>query len=274
MNRSTFGLLAVAMSAGFAGQSLAGSATAVIAGFSDPTGAAPVVFEDDTFSLNTTFSDGVQAGDAVFAAFTFPRLGVGPASGNLDSSNIILPGSPDIFTAVADITIEGVVNATVGAVLPGQGPGGTDLIQLSNVFVEVYTLDSFTESLVTDLTGTEANFTDGTLAATFGLDGVDDFYTLVGDAATGTITNFALGLTNLENFTFPAIQESTLTTGQSVDLFGTGDIQAIVTGDNGEFNVGDANFAITLVPSPAAAGVGLLGFFGLMGRRRKAVEQA
>jgi|GEM_PF-4725954 len=257
------------------GSAFAGSATSVIGSFASATDGAPTVFEDDTFNLNSNFSDGVQVGDEVFAAFRFQEVGVGVPSPTLDGGNAIV-GGPSVATSTADITVEGVVNARVGAVLLGAGLGGSDVIVLESVLAEVYTQDFFELSPVSDRVGTEAAFSDGTFAASFALDGLDDFYILTGNASTGVITNFALGLSVVTNATFPDIDPGLVSSifspvpgGSTVDIFGEGTIGPVVVGDDSEFNVGDGNFAINLVPSPAAAGAGLLGVLGLVARRRR-----
>lgn len=285
---TTIGIGAALAAGSVVGSANASSAVSVIGQFADPFDGRATVFEDTTFSfVNPSFLDGITAADigqSTFAAFAIESVGLGLESPFLDSGNALAPGgsvSPSpISTQAADITVEGIITGTIVDVILGSGGGGT--IVVGGAFAQVFFGDAFEFSSVGSLADTTASFTDLNPAATFSDDGIDDFFTLgfVNVGGVDFINEFALGLSVDQNFLFPGIDPGVLSPalgGAVVDLFANGSLPTSslnqVGADGDSFAIGDANFSINVTPSPAAAGVGVLGLIGLLSRRKRETEE-
>jgi len=275
---------AAVVATGLGGVAQASSVTGFVNQFAASGDGRPTVFEDTTFSwINPDFADGIEVGEEIFAAFNIQEVGVGGDSGFLDTSNFLSAGPPaSVGTQDADVTIEGILKGDITSIIGSLASvGDTATITVTTALAEVYFKDAFEASPVTTRAATESAFTDGDLAATFDLTGVGDFFTLEAEVFTGgvvALTGFQLAMTNTSNLLFPGIVPGALTPfngGGTTDLFASGDIPFPTNIEGSTFAVGDANFAINLVPSPAGfvAGLAMLGLMGMgrISRRRVSV---
>jgi len=267
-------LLMAGLVAGCTFGASAGSVSSILGSLSDPTDGRNVIFEDTTYSFVTpSFGDGITAadvGEEVFAAFNIQAVGLGGVTTTLDGGNAIVSPPTEFSTIAEDITIEGTLVGEITGVDVVTGE-----ITVGGVTASVFSADFFEDSPVTTRAATEAAFTDLTPAATFGLGDADDFYTINFDPGSGLVTGFSLGLSTIDNFTFPGLIESPLSAfsgGGDADIFASGTVTLPPVGagtPSGTFVIGDANFSLNTIPSPAAAAFGLFGLLGLSVRRRR-----
>ena len=250
---------------------------------------AKLSFEDNNWSFDPSpmaadkgkaaaLLAGIAGGGSATALFNISSIG-GSNTAVLDPAADIAFGSE---TAVSNWGMFGSISAT-GATSTTNGVGAITSISLSGITAELRFIDGTAAPLIDASTATGTAFSDfttlGSSAATFDDSGIDAFYTLlvdstVGSATFGKITGFELGLTLTGQSLGPTFLPGVLSNGKKVDLFGTGNLiynlggVAATTGSTSDFIVGDADFAINAIPTPAAAGASL-GMLALVVFRRR-----
>jgi hypothetical protein len=252
---------------------------------------AKLSFEDNNWSFDPSGTPGSAA--ALLAAigpFT-PATAFFNISSVGGSNTTVLDPAADIAfgseTAGSNWGIFGSIFAT-GATSTVNGAGAITSISLSGITAEMRFIDGTAAPLIDGSTATATAFSDfttlGSSAATFAdTGGSAAFYTLFVDSTVasptfGKITGFELGLMLTGQTAGPKFLPGVLSDGTVVDLYGTGTLiyniagVASTTGSAGDFIVGDADFALNAIPTPAAVvpSLGMMALVAFRRRRKKA----